>query len=202
MKLTVTKTLGKLRESFHGMSGQVEPEFNETVFHADKSIDKVYSHYGQYNENTIRLVNGDELETISVNGFEFSKLIDDVFYFQNSSPIVSHKFTINGRTPEGKLFEVKLGTDTEETLPSIIYAILFISAVKDVDLAQRYWLEMFGSDMNHLLVGDLLNDMIALNGIAKNMIKGYPFMELFLQQGLERIKKTVISRLNQLEILK
>lgn len=203
MKLSVSKKLGKLSERVYGLDGQLDSNINIEGFHAIKITNNVYSDYGQYHINTITLIDGSEDDIVRIGSYEFSKIIEDVHYFQLSNDSISrHTFSFNGRDNTGRIFEIKLTINSKETLPSIIYAIIFIYMVDNLSDVERFWNAMNGQSTFNTLPGTYLNDIIRVNNISKTIVTVYPFMEMFLQKGLIRMKAHLNELLAKIDILK
>ena len=206
MILTVEKSLGRLREISYNNPALCFTKIEDLIFSAEKKCLKCWQDYGQYNENRIILKNKETDDKIIVNGVEFHPVIKDIHYFQLSrDDINSHTITIEGWYRDGRLFEETLKYKTSETLPHIIYAIILISYASDINEALTFWkllTDYYPNPSNNLRVGETLDLLMKLQNFGKKIILEYPFMESFIQDGLNQQKKDFQQRISAIDILK
>lgn len=206
MILTVEKSLGRLREISYDNPALCSTKIEELVFSAERKFLKCWQNYGQYNENRIILKSKETNDKIIVNGVEFHPVIKDINYFQLSRDDAdSHTITIEGRYRDGRLFEETLKYKTRETLPHIIYAIIIISYASDISEALTFWkllTHYYPNPSNNLKVGETLDLLIKLRDLGEKIISEYPFMESFIQNGLNQQKKDFQQRISDIDILK
>lgn len=167
--LTVEKTLGGLREINLGS----KPAFrlvSYDKFHAEKVTLRVWSDYGQYNEDRIHLyIDGEEPSTIRIGDVEFSPVIKDIHYFQRSSSVADHTFTLNGKKDNGEIFEKEFFIKGHEVLPSIIYAMCIISHLEDIALSREYW-HVCLLQSHSTTKGEFLNKVLAFKDASEKML--------------------------------
>lgn len=204
--LYVEKAFGKLREVYIFPPNTL-PSFKEDQNSLIGYINtvKVWSDYGQYNEDRITLTSNGKSENIKLNGFEISNSVKDIHYFQVSRDDAdTHRFIIEGRDNTGRLFESEFFIKGREVLPAIVYAILLISKLQNVDLANQFWKALNRHEWykNNLTIEEKLKLLIQIKRFAKNTISEYPFMELFFQRGISNMVDVCKAELEEYNILK
>lgn len=206
MVIVVEKSLGRLREIYYENPALCSMKIEDLDFSAEKKYLKCWQDYGQYNENRILLKNKSTDDKIIVNGVEFHPIIKDIHYFQLSRDDAdSHTITIEGRYRDGRLFEETLRYKTREILPHIIYAIIIISYSTDINEAITFWkllTDYYPNPTNNLKVGETLDLLMKLQDFGKKIVKEYPFMESFIQDGLNQQKNEFQQRISDIDILR
>ena len=204
--LYIEKAFGKLREVCIFPPNTL-PKFEEDKSSLVGNLDtiKVWSSYGQYNENRITLISNGKNENILLNGFEISNSIKDTHYFQLSRDNAdTHNFIIEGRDKSGRLFENEFYINGKDILPAIVYAILLITNLQDVEEANQYWRALNNNYWyeTNLSLEEKLKLLIQIKQFAKKLINEYPFMEQFFQKGITNMIEICKSKLDEYNILK
>lgn len=203
--LYIEKAFGKLREIC------IFPPNTLPVFQNDqKSLVgeletiRVWSDYGQYNENRITLISNGKNENICLNGFEISNSIKDTHYFQVSRDDAdTHRFIIEGRDNKGRLFENEFFVQGRDVLPSIVYSILLITHLPNIELTNQYWKSINNNYWykSNLSLEEKLKLLIQVKKFAKEILKEYPFMEMFFQKGITNMIEVCKFDLNEYNVL-
>lgn len=201
----VELTMGSLRQLTEGGNilrcgdGERFKKFSATI----ETI-SCWSDYGQYNEDRIHLLQDGKEIPVKIGQWEFWPLIKDIHYWQKKSEASNfHKVTLNGRDAKMQLFEVTFVIDGEELLPGIIYAMIIFSRVNDIKLGKEYWDSLTGKrGLKYSSHGEHLDKVINLQNVCKQIVEGHPYIELFLQNGLQGTVEHLRESFSQLEILK
>ena len=202
--LTVEKTMGGLREINLG----TEPAYclrSNNAFQSEVETIRIWSHYGQYNENRLHLqLEGSQPESIKVGNVEFWPVVKDVNYFQLSSSIQHHTFTLNGRLANGQVFEEEFFIDGGEVLPAVVYAICLISEIGSPALAAEYWSACHKNNghLNYATKGEFLDKVVKFKEHSEKLMKEYPFMQGFLQRCLKKLVDDLKDSLDYISFLK
>lgn len=203
IRLTVEKTMGALREINLGRESALTT-INPDKFVAEKEILRVWSHYGQYNENRIHfIIDGTKPESIKLGNVEFWPVIKDIHYFQLSCQNQNHTFTINGRMDYGEIFEEEFHISGDNLIPSIIYAMCLISEFGYSNAAE-YWraCHTYNGHLNYTTQGEFLDKVIKFKESAEKLVEKYPFMQSFLQKCLKTLTIQLKASLNNISILR
>lgn len=203
--LYIEKAFGKLREVCIFPPNSI-PKFQDGQNSLVGNLDniRVWSDYGQYNEDRIILIPNGKNENIFLKGFEISNTIKDTHYFQISRDNAdTHSFIIEGRDNTGRLFEKEFSINGRDVLPAIVYAILLMTQLQDIDLTNQYWKALNNNYWykSNLSLEEKMKLLIQIKRFAKNLIKEYPFMELFFQNGITNMIEVCKSDLNEYNIL-
>ncbi len=206
MILTVEKTLGRLREIFYENPTLCGSNNIENNFYAEKKFLKCWQHYGQYNENRIIIKNTQTNDKIILNGIEFNPVVKDIHFFLISRDNNDkHTITIEGRDKDGRIFEKSLEYKASETLPYIIYAFIIMSYTKDMNEAMIFWkllTNYYPNPTKDMNIGENLDLISKLRDFGKKIILEYPFMEAFIQDGLNKQIQEFKCRISDLDLLK
>lgn len=202
IRLTVEKTMGALREINLGRESTLTT-INLDKFVAEKETLRVWSDYGQYNENRIHfIIDGIKPECIKLGNVEFWPVIKDIHYFQLSCENQNHTFTINGGMDDGEIFEEEFYISGGNLIPSIIYAMCLISELGHSNAAE-YWrtCHKYNGHLNYTTQGEFLDKVIKFKKSAEILIEKYPFMRSFLQKCLKTLTMQLKETLNNISIL-
>ena len=198
--LIIEKTLGKLREIYITNDLVKGREDAISRFSAEKETLRIWQDYGQYNEDRLTIIHDGKTDNIVMDGFVISPVVKDTHFFTLSSGINSHKFEIIGETPEGQAFELRLGISEPEILPYIVYAIILLSYIKDVEKTEVF-LKMIRTGYLSGTIGEKIDLIIEFKGLCGKVINEYPFMKLFLQKGFNEVIESIKSEIGKLSFL-
>jgi|GEM_PF-7012133 hypothetical protein len=164
----------------------------------------VWSHYGQFNENRIHLLQEGEEKPICIEGVEFWPIIKDENYFQLSTHVNNyHKVTINGRLTNGSLFEETYTIPGDDFLSGIIEIIILIAFIGNAEEAKAFWNAMKrGLGIKYNSPGEHLDKVIHFKEMCEDIIKIHPYMTFSLQQGLRILVQKLKESINLITILK
>lgn len=202
-RLTVEKTMGALREINLGRESALTT-INPDKFVAEKETLRVWSDYGQYNENRIHfIIDGTRPESIKLGNVEFWPVIKDIHYFQRSCDNQNHTFTINGATNDGEIFEEEFYISGGNLIPSIIYAMCLISELGH-SYAAEYWsaCNKYNNHLDYSTPGEFLDKVIKFKESAEKLVEKYPYMQSFLQKCLKTLTIQLNESLNNLSVLR
>lgn len=202
-RLTVEKTMGDLREINLGREPALTT-INPDKFVAEKETIRVWSDYGQYNEDRIHfIVDGIKPESIKLGTVEFWPVIKDIHYFQLSCENQNHTFTINGAMHDGEIFEEEFYISGGYLIPSIIYAMCLISELGHSNAAE-YWraCHKYNGHLNYTTQGEFLDKVIKFKESSEKLVEKYPFMQSFLQKCLKTLTIQLEDSLNNIAILR
>lgn len=202
-RLTVEKTMGALREINLGRESALTT-INPDKFVAEKETLRVWSDYGQYNENRIHfIIDGTKPESIKLGNVEFWPVIKDIHYFQLSCDNQNHTFTINGAMNDGEIFEEEFYISGDNLIPSIIYAMCLISELGH-SYAAEYWraCHKYNGHLNYATQGEFLDKVIKFKELAEKLVEKYPYMQSFLQKCLKTLTIQLKDSLNNLSVLR
>ena len=135
-----------------------------------------------------------------MDGFVISPVVKDTHFFTLSTDIHSHEFEIMGETPEGQIFELRLTISGPEILPYIVYAIILLSYIKDVEKTEVFW-EMIRTGSLSGTIGEKIDLIVEFKGLCGKIINEYPFMKLFLQKGFNEVIESIKSEIDKLTFL-
>ncbi len=203
IRLTVEKTMGALREINLGREPGLST-INPDKFVAEKETLRVWSDYGQYNENRIHfIVDGIKPESIKLENVNFWPVIKDIHYFQLSCENQNHTFTINGAMDDGEIFEEEFYISGGDLIPSIIYAMCLISELGHSNAAE-YWrsCHKYSGHLNYSTQGEFLDKVIKFKELAEELVEKYPYMQSFLQKCLKTLTIQLKESLNDISILR
>lgn len=201
--LEVKKGFGILQQFSEDKDKRTESVFNlpETDFYAEMVLNKKWLDYGHHESYTITLHTQDKKDSFTLNDMTFSVEVSLWYYYQTGAPISSHTFTFSGRERSGKLFHESFTLRHEAVLPGIVYAIIFMAFVGDVAKAKVLWDLMDSQKEWRRYTGELVDHVVTLRGICQRIIREYPFMELFLQEGLQKATEKAKKHLDEIGIL-
>lgn len=201
--LAVEKILGGLRQVNFNQNQIKCDEFIDTSrFSAKKYTISFWSDYGQYNEDRLILTHEGKTDDIELNGYTISSIVKDIHLFYLSREQVKHDFTLSIQSPEEEVYEQTFRIYNNELLRHIVYAIIFITNIKDKNKTNMFWNMLVENDFPNISLGQKLDYVIQLNTVANSIIKQYPFTKSFFQNGLKKIISNFKSELSSLEILK
>lgn len=190
--LAIEKTLGGLRQVDLGneKTFRLVAIDNYRLTASVKTL-RVWSDYGSLNENRLTLSLDGKQDDIVINGTTIDHVVKDVYKFYNPSNRrdCSHSFTLNWKIPEGCLAENTFDLacddiDNDSLLPHIVYAMLIISEVKDAQLCLTYWDILTRGCFPIVSIGKNLDNVNNLKQLGDKLIKEYPFIQKFFQDGL------------------
>lgn len=198
--LTIEQSLGCLKEINLGNVPALAPGQTDRTkkFAVTRECIRCWQDYGQYNEDRLEILVDGARDNIGINGYTFFPVVKDIFYWQKSSSVPSHKFTLSYRTPKGELSDSTFIIHSAEVLPYIIYAMVLIS--KEGEASTTFWELM--NNTNKFTLGELIDWINRLEGKAKRMMEDYPFMEKFFQNLIKQIADEANERLSKVHILK
>ena len=199
-KLSIEKTLGKLREIYITKDLVKGREDSISRFSAEKETLSIWQDYGQYNEDRLTIIHDGKTDNIVMDGFVISPVVKDTHFFTLSTGIHSHEFEIMGETPEGQIFELRLTISGPEILPYIVYAIILLSYIKDVEKTEVFW-EMIRTGSLSGTIGEKIDLIVEFKGLCGKIINEYPFMKLFLQKGFNEVIESIKSEIDKLTFL-
>lgn len=165
---------------------------------------RAWEHYGQYNDDRIILSLNGKTENIKFEKFEFSNIVrDELFFYSSRRGGERHKFVLEGRDEDGRIFEGTFVTRTDDILPYIVYAMILITEIKDINKTQYYWkcLTDFKNEEQRLTLPEQLDLLYKTRELSLKIIRSYPFMEKFLQEGNSKIIEVIQKNLNSFDIL-
>ena len=194
--LFIKRTFGDLkeiRESLINIS-----EINDNFFAIKEKV-KSWQNYGQHVEYTITIYLNKENQLISYNEYSFSPIIKDEYTSYLSYKNKYHKFIITGSNPKGVGFKKTFHCLGSEVLPHIIYSIILISELKDLNKTDLYWnlltdFKKISKKYSPLKKLDLWYD---LRNSLKSILYKYPFMASFFQNGLDEILMSIKEDINK-----
>lgn len=207
--LVLEKTLGGLRQVDLGCVGAYRCVAidNYRLVASVKTL-RIYSDYGQFNENRLTLSLDGKQDDIEINGTTIDRVVKDVHKFYN--PLrrrdCYHSFTLNWKTPEGSLAENTFDLscddiDNDSLLPHIVYAMLIISEVKDTKLSGIYWDMLTSGTFPIVSIGRKLDYVNNLKVIGEKLTKEYPFTEKFFQDGMQTAINFMKEEIGKLGLL-
>lgn len=200
----IETTFGALREiAIGGGILKCGDNVHSEKFHAEKETLSCWQDYGQYNEDRIHILQNGEESPIKIGQWEFWPVVKDIHYWQLSTEVHNHhRVTVNGRDGNGKLFEETFVIYGEGLLPGLVYAMILFSATNDITLGVEYWKALSGKfSLNYSSVGEHLDKVMALKKISVNIVKEHPYMELFLQNGMNKVVERLKESISKLKIL-
>ena len=198
--LIVENTIGKLREIYITNDFVKVREDVISRFSAEKETLRIWQNYGQYNEDRLTITHDGNTDNIVIDGFVISPIVKDTHFFTLSSGFNIHDFEIMGETPEGQVFELKLTISDPEILPYIVYAIILLSYIKDVEKTEVFW-KMIRTGYLSGTIGEKIDLIIEFKGLCGKVINEYPFMKLFLQKGFNEVIESIKSEIGKLSFL-
>lgn len=198
--LIIEKTLGKLREIYITNDLVKGREDVISRFSAEKETLSIWQDYGQYNEDRLTITHDGNTDNIVMDGFVISPVVKDTHFFTLSTGIHSHEFEIMGETPGGQIFELRLTISGPEILPYIVYAIILLSYIKDVEKTEVFW-EMIRTGSLSGTIGEKIDLIVEFKGLCGKIINEYPFMKLFLQKGFNEVIESIKSEIDKLTFL-
>lgn len=200
----VEKALGSLREVQVRGINLDNTCISDKQFAAIDTTVSVWSHYGQYNENRLQILQNGTESPIIIKGVEFWPVIKDVFYFQVSTDANNyHELTISGKFENGVIFEDTFCVRGSEALPGIIYIMVLIAETSNVELAKEYWNALTrGVGLKYNSMGEHLDKVINLKKLSDRILGVYPYMTILLQKGLESVVANLKTSLDSLILIK
>lgn len=197
--LALEKALGQLRQVDIGGARVICAE-REYPFSAAVETLTCWSDYGQYNENRLHLMQADEEKPIVINAVEFCPVVRDIHYFQLSSSVQSHRFSVAGRRPSGELFEAGFRIDGDDILSAVVYAMILCAYVDDAALASEYWSALHGGDMRYGSIGEHIDRICDLRRMGRKIVAQHPYMEHMFQEGMKEPLVRLKAHLDRLTL--
>lgn len=198
--LTIEQSLGCLKEINLGNVPALAPSWADRTnkFSVTRECIRCWQDYGQYSEDRLNILINGASNNIVINGYTFFPVVKDIFYWQLSSSVARHTFTLNYRTPTGELSESTFTIRSAEVLPFIIYAMVLISKMGEDALT--VWQLM--NNTTPFTLGELIDRIKSLQDSAKSIIGEYPFMERFFQDIIKCIADEAKKRLSEVYLLR
>lgn len=198
------KTLGGLRQVYLG-NNEAFRIADLSIYRLTASVQtiRIWSDYGQFNEDRLTLSLDGKQDNIILNGVTISHIVKDIVKFYVSHDDRHHKFTINWKTEKGDIYEqtFSLYCESEDALlPHIVYAMLLVSEVKDEETVLIYWDMLTDGAFPNITVGKQLDYANKLKEIGNKIVQTYPFTEKFFQDGMKKVTTFLKKEIDKLEL--
>jgi hypothetical protein len=190
---TLIQTMGDLQEFIH----RGRWTLNNSNFYAERKGVSDYENYGLNENYHIVITHDNQQQDIIINGITFDYNVYEKLYIPNRND-KTHTYTIRGRFQDGSLFEGKFRQKifNNDCLRCIVYAMILISELRNVQTAERYWLCVNEESLHNITPSQQLEYIQKLKELAQTTIQKYPFMEKFFQDGIKRLEDNYNRRIS------
>ena len=113
---------------------------------------------------------------------------------------VEHCFSINGKTPKGKIFEIQFYDEINGIDPiiKVIYAMVITTIVGE-DRVETVWKQLTKFDY-YLNIEEIIQLVKDLKNIAKTIEDKFPFLSLFFQNAIHSYIQIGKNKLGSFEL--
>lgn len=195
----ITLSIGKLN------AAHIEPLYGLPV---DKSLYKLIAEsknlrrwidYGTLSDDEVTFYQDGESRYITIDGYTFD---NRVYTHQKSvatQDTVNHTIKLNGSTPEGEIFEIKLYDELKDihSIIKVIYAMT-ITSVVGIDRIEEYWKRL--TRVENLNIEEIIVLVKGLKEIAAQTRDKFPFLSLFFQDAIHRYIRLGKARFDSFEL--
>ena len=121
---------------------------------------------------------------ITIEGYTFDNRVGIYEKFVATQNRVEHCFTINGKTPQGKIFEIEIFDEVKGIDPiiKVIYAMVITTMVGE-DRVGIIWKQLTKFDY-YLNIEEIIQLVKDLKNMAKTAEEKFPFLGLFFQDAI------------------
>ena len=177
----ITQSIGKLN------ANQMELPFGAAVdkslyrMTAEKNNLRTWIDYGTLSEDEITFYQEGESKYINIDGYTFDNRVGIYEKFVMTQNRVEHCFTINGKTPKGKIFEIQFYDEIKGIDPiiKVIYSMVITTLVGE-DRVETVWKQLTKFDY-YLNIEEIIQLVKDLKYMAKTIEDKFPFLSLFFQ---------------------
>ncbi|MDE6696677.1 MAG: hypothetical protein K2K25_07340 [Muribaculaceae bacterium] len=180
----ITQSIGKLN------ADQMELPFGVPV---DKSLYRMIAEsknlrtwidYGTLSEDEITFFLDGQSKYITIDGYTFDNRVGIYEKSVMTQDRVEHRFTINGKTPQGKIFEIKFCDEIKRIDPiiKVLYAMVILTLVGE-DQVETMWKRLTTCDYS-LNIEELISFVKNLKNMATTVEEKFPFLSLFFQNAI------------------
>ena len=202
----ITQSIGKLNASNIELPCGVPVDKSLYKMVAESKELRRWNDYGICSEEEITYYQDGESKYITIDGYTFDNRV--VIYEKTISTQnrVDHTFTIAGKNPRGKIFEIRFNDEIKgiDSIVKVIYAMVITTLVGE-DKAQSMWKNLVMHSFNYSLydslnIEEIITTTKEIKALAKATETKFPFLSLFFQNAIQGYINWGKSKLESFEL--
>ena len=196
----ITQSIGKLNANQMELPYGVLIDKSLYKLTAEKKNLRTWIDYGTLSEDEITFYQDGESKYINIDGYTFDNRVGIYEKFVMTQNRIEHSFSINGKTPKGKIFEIQFYDEINGIDPiiKIIYAMVITTIVGE-DRVETVWKQLTKFDY-YMNIEEIIQLVKYLKNMAQTIEDKFPFLSLFFQNVIHSYIKIGKNKLGSFEL--
>ncbi|MDE6559915.1 MAG: hypothetical protein K2K75_00890 [Muribaculaceae bacterium] len=196
----ITQSIGKLNANQMELPYDVPVDKSLYKLTAEKNNLRTWIDYGTLSEDEITFYQDGESKYITIDGYTFDNRVGIYEKFVMTQNRIEHSFSINGKTPKGKIFEIQFYDEINGIDPIIklIYSMVITTIVGE-DRVETVWKQLTKFDY-YMNIEEIIPLVKDLKNIAKTIEDKFPFLSLFFQNAIHSYIQIGKNKMDSFEL--